>query len=47
MVPVCSLRQQAVYAGRYDANQQLILARYVVAPTQRTLLTVHAEVSTG
>lgn len=40
------LRLLAV-VGKYDANQQLILARYVVAPSQRALLTMHAEVSTG
>lgn len=45
--PVSGMTLQVVVAGKYDANQQLILARYVVAPSQRTLLTMHAEVSTG
>lgn len=34
-------------AGKYEANQYLILARYVMTPSQRTLLTVHGEVSKG
>ncbi len=34
-------------AGKYEANQYLILARYVMTPSQRTLLTLHGEVTDG
>ncbi len=34
-------------AGKYEANQYLILARYVMTPSQRTLLTLHGEVTNG
>ncbi len=34
-------------AGKYEANQYLILARYVMTPSQRTLLTLHGEVTSG
>lgn len=36
-----------MHVGKYDPNQYLVLARYVVSPSQRTLLTLHAEVSNG
>lgn len=34
-------------AGKYEANQQLILGRYVVTPSQRTLLTLHAHLTSS
>lgn len=39
--------QQRWHAGKYEANQKLVLARYVMSPSQRTLLTMHAEVTSG
>ena len=32
-------------AGKYEANQYLVLARHVITPSQRTLLTLHGEVT--
>ncbi|KAL0028975.1 hypothetical protein WJX77_009213 [Trebouxia sp. C0004] len=44
--PLPSARQD-LFEGKYEANQYLILARYVMTPSQRTLLTLHGEVTNG
>jgi len=48
LAPVSVLHTyQLTSAGKYEANQYLILARYVMSPSQRTLLTLHGEVTNG
>ena len=48
LAPVSVLHtQHLISAGKYEANQYLVLARYVMTPSQRTLLTMHGEVTNG
>lgn len=46
LVAKCEASEWCRCAGQYEANQHLILGRYIVTPTQRTLLTMHAHLTT-